>query len=65
MGVSVADTCDPPGLGTVPLRAVKLGRYGHGIELSPMYWQESIRYLQGEEQKARTPTLFDLDVLEE
>ena len=53
------------GLGTVPLRAVKLGRYGHGIELSPLYWQESIRYLQGAEQDARMPTLFDMDCLEQ
>lgn len=53
------------GLGTVPLRAVKLGRYGHGIELSPSYYLESIRYLKGIEQKMATPCLFDMDVLEE
>lgn len=53
------------GLGTVPLRAVKLGRYGHGIELSGPYFRESIRYLQGAETQARTPTLFDMNVLSE
>ena len=53
------------GLGTVALSAVKLGRYGHGIELSPMYLQEIIRYLTGAEHEARMPTLFDMDCLEE
>jgi hypothetical protein len=48
------------GLGTVPYRAVLLGRKGRGTELNPRYWADSVHYLQQAEQKRATPTLFDL-----
>lgn len=51
------------GLGTVPYCAVKLGRRGLGVELSPVYHAESVRYLRALEQQRSTPTLFDLDAL--
>lgn len=49
------------GLGTVPYRAVLLGRYGLGIELSHAYYQDAIYYCQAAEQDRTTPTLFDLN----
>jgi hypothetical protein len=52
------------GLGTVPLRALKLKRRGLGVELKPEYWQDALWYLQREEQQAAIPSLFDLDRLE-
>jgi DNA modification methylase len=48
------------GLGTVPYRAVLLGREGRGCELSTTYWVDSVGYLKAAEQKMITPTLFDL-----
>ena len=48
------------GIGTVPVRAVKLGRKGRGAELSAHYYGESVRYLYAEERKAEVPSLFDL-----
>ena len=49
------------GLGTVPYCAVKAGRRGLGVELSPAYHAESVRYLRSLDAKRSTPTLFDLD----
>jgi DNA modification methylase len=49
------------GLGTVPLRAVQLGRRGLGIELNATYWTDSVGYLRAEERKISMPSLFDLD----
>lgn len=49
------------GLGTVPYCAVELGREGVGCELSPVYFDESVRYLRALERKMSVPTLFDLD----
>ena len=49
------------GLGTVPYCAVELGREGYGSELSPLYFDESVRYLRALEKKMGVPTLFDLD----
>lgn len=49
------------GLGTVPYCAVKLGRRGLGVELSPTYYAEALRYCMAIERKLSTPTLFDLD----
>jgi DNA modification methylase len=46
------------GLHTVPLKAIELGRYGHGIELNPTYFAAGVRYCQAAEQKATLPTLF-------
>lgn len=49
------------GLGTVPLRALQLGRKGLGIELNPAYWTDSVSYLRAAEGAAAIPTLFDLE----
>jgi hypothetical protein len=48
------------GIGTVPLRAMKLGRRGVGNELSARYFADAVTYLRAEEDKAATPSLFDL-----
>jgi DNA modification methylase len=48
------------GLMTVPYCAVKLGRKGIGIELSPTYWRDGVAYLKAIEKRSDTPTLFDL-----
>jgi len=48
------------GLGTVPLRALKKGRKGYGIELNPIYFLDAVSYLKAEELKQNIPTLFDL-----
>ena len=51
------------GLMTVPMTAVKMGRRGYGIELNPDYFRDGLGYLKAEEEKLKTPTLFDfLDV---
>ncbi len=48
------------GLGTVPLRAVMLGRKGRGTELNPGYFRDAVAYLRAAEQKRAMPSLFDL-----
>ena len=48
------------GLGSVPMRALQLGRRGIGIELSPAYHADAVYWLKRAEQKAKAPTLFDL-----
>lgn len=48
------------GLGTVPLRAMKLGRKGYGIELNPVYFLDAVNYLKAEELKQSVPSLFDM-----
>jgi hypothetical protein len=48
------------GIGTVPARAVAMGRRGYGVELEPKYWRDSLRYLMAAEFEARQPTLFDV-----
>jgi hypothetical protein len=52
------------GIGTVPCRAVKLGRKGYGVELSPDYFIDAVAYCELAEQKAKSPTLFDLFAVE-
>lgn len=47
------------GIMTVPMTAVKLGRRGYGIELSPDYFRDGVGYLKQAEQERETPTLFD------
>ena len=47
------------GLMTVPMTAVKMGRYGYGIELNPDYFRDGVGYLQEAENEVETPTLFD------
>lgn len=49
------------GLGTVPLRAMRLGRRGRGVELNPGYFLDAVKYLQAEERNREMPSLFDLE----
>jgi DNA modification methylase len=51
------------GLGTVPMRAVMLGRRGRGAELNEAYWKDSIRYLKQAEREMATPDLFGFEGL--
>lgn len=48
------------GIGTVPVRAVALGRRGLGVELAPEYFLDSLVYLDEVDRKQAVPTLFDL-----
>ncbi|MGH9501693.1 MAG: DNA methyltransferase [Terriglobales bacterium] len=48
------------GLMTVPYLAVQMGRKGYGIELNSAYWADGVGYCRLAEQKAASPTLFDL-----
>lgn len=47
------------GLMTVPMMAVKMGRYGYGCELSTDYFRDGVGYLQEAEGEVDAPTLFD------
>lgn len=47
------------GLMTVTMTAVKMKRYGYGIELSCDYFRDGVGYLQEAENEIETPTLFD------
>lgn len=47
------------GLGTVPVRALALGRQGWGVELNGGYFLDAVKYLQAEECSRDMPTLFD------
>ena len=46
------------GIATVPARAVRLGRFGLGCELSSVYWKDGAWYCRAEEAKRATPDLF-------
>lgn len=48
------------GIGTVPLRALMLGRKGLMTELNEDYFRDAVGYLDAEEAKIETPTLFDM-----
>lgn len=48
------------GLMTVPMIAVKMGRYGKGCELNADYFRDGVGYLQAAEEEMEMPTLFDL-----
>lgn len=48
------------GIGTVPKTAIKMGRYGIGMELNPDYFRDGVAYCKAEEESIDTPTLFDL-----
>ena len=48
------------GIGTVPVRALKLGRRGRAVELNPGYYLDAVKYLQAAERDSNLPTLFDL-----
>lgn len=46
------------GLGTVPYRAVLMGRRGLGVELSSPYWLDAVGYCKAAEMEAAMPDLF-------
>jgi len=48
------------GLGTVPYRALKLGRRGQGSELNTGYFFDSVQYLKAMEREVSMPSLFDV-----
>ncbi|MGN0618538.1 MAG: DNA methyltransferase [Ruminiclostridium sp.] len=48
------------GLMTVPMTAVKMGRYGIGIELNPDYFRDGVGYLKAAEEEIDVPTFFDI-----
>ena len=48
------------GLFTVPLEAVKAGRYGVGIELNADYFRDGVGYLKAQEDMKDQVTMFDL-----
>lgn len=50
------------GIGSVPYRAVQMGRYGVGIELKQEYYTAACRFLSDLEFQQSQPTLFDLEV---
>ncbi len=52
------------GLGTVPMRAVKLGRRGYGVELNTASYRDALHYCGEAEAERSTPGLFDLLELE-
>ena len=47
------------GIGTVPVRALKLGRIGWGSELNPDSVKDAVYYLTLAEKDLQTPSLFD------
>ncbi|WP_257626538.1 DNA methyltransferase [Janthinobacterium sp. NKUCC06_STL] len=53
------------GLGTVPVRAMKLGRQGRGSELNPAYFTDQVHYCQAMEREVSMPTLFDMELMDE
>jgi hypothetical protein len=44
---------------TVPVTAVKMKRYGYGIELNADYFRDGLGYLKAAEADINMPTLFD------
>lgn len=49
------------GIGTVPIRAMLLKRFGIGCELNPDYFKDAVGYLEAAEYKLGLPTLFDFE----
>ncbi len=49
------------GLMTVPYCAIRQGRRGLGVELSPVYFTDGAAYCEAAERNLSMPTLFDLD----
>lgn len=47
------------GIMSVPFRAIKLNRYGIGIELNPLYYRDGVQYCSEAESKSKVPALFD------
>ncbi len=52
------------GLGTVPVRAIKLGRTGGGSELNPAYFLDQVHYLRAAEREVSMPSLFAFEEME-
>ena len=48
------------GIASTPYMAVKMGRYGIGVELNSDYWKDGCVYLREMEAIKDVPTLFDL-----
>jgi len=48
------------GLGTVPVRAMKAGRRGRGVELNPDYYRDALVYLRETETAVNSPDLFSV-----
>lgn len=48
------------GLGTVPVRAMKAGRRGRGVELNPDYYRDALVYLRETEAAVNSPDLFSV-----
>lgn len=48
-------------MGTVGVRAIKLGRRARGSELSASYFADQVHYLRAAEREMSMPTLFDLE----
>jgi DNA modification methylase len=48
------------GLMTVPYRALLKGRRGYGVELSPTYFADGMKYCEAAAQQVAVPCLFDL-----
>ena len=53
------------GLGTVPVRAMKLGRRGAGSELNPSYFADQVHYCRAMEREVSMPTLFDFEAMDQ
>lgn len=49
------------GLMTVPYMAIKMGRYGIGIELNPDSFIDGLEYLRAAEEEFEFPTLFSIN----
>lgn len=47
------------GIGSTPMTAIKMGRYGIGVELNNEYFRDGVGYCEAEEAKLDVPTLFD------
>jgi len=52
------------GLGTVPVRAMKLGRRGAGSELNPAYFADQVHYCRAMEREVSMPSLFDMEAMD-
>lgn len=49
------------GIMTVPFCAVKMGRFGVGVELNSGYCADGVKYLEAIEAKMDVPTLFNME----
>lgn len=47
------------GIGTVPMTAIKMKRFGMAVELNADYFRDGVGYCKAEEDEIDTPTLFD------